>query len=472
MGIDEVAALPPRWSARPLALLVAGALFMEILDGTIIAPAAPSIARSFSVPASSIASVISTYMLTVAVFIPASGWLTDRFGARAIFCSALTIFGLSSALCAASTGLLVLVLMRVLQGVGGAMMVPVGRLVVLRGTAKQDLIKAIAYLVWPALVAPVLAPSLGGALTTYFSWRSIFLVNLPLVAVALVAARRLVPRTRSSEVTSLDWMGLILCAAALGLVVEASTILSESAISLGPLVAVAGLAVVLSIVAVTYLRRASQPLLDLSPFAVKTFRLSHLSGSLFRMTVNAIPFMLALMLEEGFGWTPVKSGTTIIFLFIGNLAIKPFTTPMLRRWPFRTVVIVSCGAEAATFVACAFLKPSTPLAVIAAVILLSGVFRSVGFTAYNTIAFADVGQQDMRDANTVSSTLQQLAAGLGVAAGALAIRVGMATAKAPALHPLVAYRIAFLIVAALVAAPIVEALGLSADAGSAIRVKA
>src|SRR4051794_1742776 len=256
--------------SRGLALLVAGAYFMEILDATVIAPAAPHIAADLGVPAVGVNVAITAYVLTLAVLIPISGWLTDRYGARRIFVAAVAIFTLASAGCAAATGLPMLVGTRVLQGVGGAMMVPVGRLVVVRTTAKTDLVRAIAYLTWPALAAPLLAPALGGALSEYASWRWIFLINLPLGLAGLILARRLVPDVRADDPGRLDWRGFLLLAAGLGALVAGL----EAVSSPDPPVAVTALAVaVLALTAaVVHLLRARRPLLDLRIVRVRTYR--------------------------------------------------------------------------------------------------------------------------------------------------------------------------------------------------------
>lgn len=450
-------------------MLVAGALFMEVLDGTIVAPAAPVMAGALHVPAPAVAEVISVYLLTVAALIPVSGWVTDRFGARRVFSAALAGFALASALCGASTSLGVLAAARVLQGAAGSMMVPVGRLVVLRGTEKHDIIRAIAYLTWPALLAPVGAPVLGGALTTYLSWRWIFFVNVPLGLAALPVARRIVPRDRTGGAGRLDWAGLVLVGGCLSALMEAASGLSTGSPG-GPwlvLLALAGAG--LGLAALAHLRRSPEPLVHLGAFATRTFRASHAGGSLFRLTVSSVPFLLPLMFEQSFGWSPVRAGSMVVFLFLGNVGIKPLTTPLLHHVTFRSVLAVSCAAEAITLVLLGMVTPTTPFTVLAALLVLSGVFRSVGFTAYNTLAFADIDQEQMRDANTLSSTLQQLAAGLGVAAGAVALKLGEAVSAGHGPHGLTAYRTAFLAMAALLVPPVAEAVRLPGHAGAALR---
>jgi EmrB/QacA subfamily drug resistance transporter len=391
-----------------LALLVAGAFFMENLDGTVIATAAPRMAHSFDVPAVDLNVAITAYLLTLGVFIPVSGWVADRVGARTVFVVALAVFTIASGLCAISRDLDELTAVRILQGIGGAMMVPVGRMVVLRSTAKSDLISAIAYLAWPALAAPIIAPALGGLLTTYASWRWIFVLNLPLGVAELVIAQRLVPNLRRVGRVGLDWRGFLLTSAGLTSSVYGLEVVTEGDVDW----AVVGFAVatgmVLMLWAVRHLRRTRHPLLDLEVFRIPTFRVTNLGGSLFRLAIGATPFLLPLMFQDAFGWTPIKSGLLVIAAFIGNMGIKPFTTPILRRFGFRTVLIGAGVAAGATIGLCAALTARTPLAVIAVVLVAGGVFRSIGFTAYNTIVFADVTSAKMSDANTLTSTIQQL----------------------------------------------------------------
>src|SRR4051812_20381625 len=271
-----------RMTSRGLALLVAGAYFMEILDATVIAPAAPHIAADLGVPAVGVNVAITAYVLTLAVLIPISGWLTERFGARRVFVGAIVVFTLASAGCAAAASLPMLVGTRLLQGVGGALMVPVGRLVVIRTTAKTDLVTAIAYLTWPALVAPLLAPALGGVLSTYASWRLIFLINLPLGLAALILARRLVPDVRSEDAGPLDWRGFLLAAAGLATLVFGM----EGVAVPHPRWPVAIGALLFAGVALTgtvgYLRRAARPLVQLRDLHIRTYRATALGGSIFR----------------------------------------------------------------------------------------------------------------------------------------------------------------------------------------------
>jgi EmrB/QacA subfamily drug resistance transporter len=417
-------------------------------------------ARSLGVTATEIGVSITAYLLTAAVLIPVSGWLADRWGTRTVFVAAVALFTVASALCAASTSLPELVGWRLVQGAGGAMMVPVGRLVVLRGIAKNEVIRAIAFLTWPGLAAPVMAPLLGGLFAEYLSWNWIFLVNVPIGVLLLVFALRWVPQRHGPERTPMDWAGFAYLAVSLaGLVLATSELSSPSA---DPVVIAAGLAagLVLGVVAIRHLLRSAHPLVDLDVFRIRTFRLPHASGSVYRATVFAVPFVLPLLLQVGFGRSAVYAGALVMFVFAGNLAIKPATTAILRHFSFRSVIVVAALTVAATMALGAALTPDTPLVLTGAVLLVSGAARSVGFTAYGTLAFADVDPPLMSTASTVSAAMQQLAGGFGVALGALLIELssGAGSGAAP-------YRVAFVLLALITAAVAVPAARLPRDAG-------
>ena len=322
---------PSQSFPRGMALLVAGAFFMEILDATIIAPAIPKIAASFNVAAVNVNVAISTYLVTVAVLIPATGWMADRFGVRRVFVTAIAVFTLASIGCAASVSLPMLVGMRVLQGVGGAMMVPVGRLAVLRYSDKSDLVRAIALLTWPALAAPVIAPALGGAIATFASWRWIFLINIPIGVVGFLLALKLVHGEPTPSVRSLDWRGMVL----IGLGIAAALIALEQIHVSGTdwlLVGILGaVAVLLLGSAVRHLLRADAPLVQLKVLREQTLRITVTAGSLYRMVITAVPFLLPLQFQFVFGWTPLGAGLMVAALFVGNLTIKPATTPLMRQ---------------------------------------------------------------------------------------------------------------------------------------------
>jgi EmrB/QacA subfamily drug resistance transporter len=467
-GHDDRARLDRRHLA--LTLLVAGTFFMENLDGTILATAAPTIGRAYGVDSAAVGVAITAYLVTLAVLIPISGWLTERLGARMVFAGAIAIFTIASALCAASGDLAQLTAMRILQGAGGAMMVPVGRLAVLRVTEKRDLVRAIAWLTWPALAAPIFAPLVGGLLVTYASWQWIFLLNIPLGIVAFAAALRLTPVEAERSRKPLDWLGFVLTFTGVGGIVVFGALLADPS---APAVAtiVAGVAGgMLTAAAIWHLGRTEHPLLDLRAFRIETFRVTHAGGSLFRLTISAVPFLLPLFFQDALGWSPVQAGAVVLALFVGNLVIKPATTPMLTRWGFRTVLIWSTAGAVITMLLSAFIAELTPLALVVALLVVSGMTRSIGFTAYNTIAFADVPSDEMTGANTLASTVQQIAAGLGVAVGAVALRFGAPVAAAVGIDDAAgAYRVAFVLIALVAVGSVVEAVRLSRTAGENIR---
>ncbi|HEX3791877.1 MAG TPA: MFS transporter [Pseudonocardiaceae bacterium] len=450
-------------AGRGLALLVAGTFFMENLDGTIIATAAPRMARSFGVAPVDISATMTAYLVTLAVGIPASGWLAGRLGTRTVFSTAIVIFTVASGLCAISTSLSMLVAMRVLQGLGGAMMVPVGRLAVLRTTNKIDLVRAIAYLTWPGLIAPVLAPAFGGLVSAYASWRWIFVVNLPLGVIAGVLALRIVPTDRAPLRTTLDWLGFLLTGLGTAALVVGMEDIGQIPVRWIEVGIALGVGVVAGFLAVAQLLRAPHPLMDLRALRVRTYRLSTAGGSVFRAMITAVPVLLPLLFQDSFGWGPLRSGLVVIAVFVGNIGIKPFTTPIMRRFGFRKVLLGSLAGAIVSLAGCALLDVSTPLWLILVVLCVGGVFRSTGFTAYNTIQFADIDRAEMAGANTLAATTQQLAAGLGVAGGALALRVGGQLAAGVG-----AYRVAFGVLAACLLICVVEVLRLAPDAGDAV----
>lgn len=447
---------------RGLALLVAAAYFMEILDGTVIAPAAPSVAADFGVAAVDVNVAVTAYALTLGVLIPVSGWLARRYGVRRVFLAALVVFTLASAGCAAAPNLEVLTGTRVLQGVGGALMVPVGRLAILRTTPKADLVRAIAYLTWPALLAPVVAPVVGGALAEYASWRWIFLINLPLGVIALIVALRIVPVLDENPPGRLDVPGFALTATGVAALIVAAEGLRSgfgAGVAVALVVAVSGL-----VAAVRHLLRTPDPLLDLRTLAVRTFRTTALSGSMYRAVITAIPFLLPLFFQVGFGWSATSAGLAMAALFLGNVGIKPATTPLMRRFGIRTVMLGSIAVGAGCLVGMALLPVGAPLPGVLAVLFVSGVARSTGFTAYNSLAFADVEESAMNHASTLQSTLQELGVGLGVAAGALLVRFGE-TLVAGSAGP---FRVAFAGLAILMVVPAVEGVLLPRTAGDAV----
>ena len=450
---------------RGTALLVAGCFFMEMLDGTIVSTAAPQIAADLHTAPASVGLVVTAYLVTLAVLVPLSGWLTARFGPRRVLLAAITVFTLASLACALAPGLGVLVVTRVLQGAGGAMMVPVGRLVVVAGIAKRDLPRAVAYIVWPGLGAPVVAPLLGGVITTYASWHWIFLLNVPLGVLALLVARRLIAPGTPGGAAPLDVPGMLLTCVGLAALTWTAHLVSADRSGPAETAVTGAVAVVALAAAVRHLLRTAHPLVNLRTLDVPSFRAAALDGSLYMAVVSALPFLLPLLFQEIFGWSAVKSGAVVLFVFAGNIGIKPATTYLINRFGFRPLLVVSTLGLAVTTAGCALFTASTPVAVIAIVVAAGGVARSVGLSGYATIAFSETGEERLRDANALFATSHQLAAGLGIAIATVALRGGEAlTGGARS-----AYAVAFVVLGALCLLPTVGALRLHPGAGDAVR---
>ncbi|HBQ0769253.1 MFS transporter [Klebsiella pneumoniae] len=455
------------------ALLVAGAFFMEFLDGTVIATALPDMARDFGVTAVELNIGISAYLITLAVLIPASGWIADRFGARAIFTLALAIFSLASVFCGLSTEVHIFVAMRILQGVGGALMVPVGRLAVLRTTPKHQLIKAIATLTWPALVAPIIGPPLGGFITRYASWHWIFFINVPLGLAAIILSLRIIPDIRETERRSFDLSGFITTSVAMVSLVTAMERLGDRQPQIWPTLALAALGFGCLLYSIRHFRRAAAPMVRLDALQVPTFRVTMYGGSLFRASISAVPFLLPLLFQVGFGMDPFHSGLLVLAVFVGNLTIKPATTPLIRWLGFRRLLLINGALNVCSLLACALLTPQTPVWAIMLILYLGGVFRSIQFTGVSTLAFADVPAAQMSDANTLFSTASQLAVGLGITLGAIGIRLGEQVGDW--LHltelPGISFRLSFVFIALICLVGMIDSLHLAKTAGSSVSEK-
>ncbi|MEG0800667.1 MAG: MFS transporter [Citrobacter sp.] len=457
----------------PAALLVAGAFFMEFIDGTVIATALPDMAKSFGVPAVDLNIGISAYLITLAVLIPASGWIADRFGARKVFSLALVIFTLASILCGLATSLEGFVAMRILQGVGGALMVPVGRLAVLRTTPKHQLITAIATLTWPALVAPIIGPPLGGFITSYANWRWIFFINVPLGLLAITLALRFIPDIHDDERRPFDTPGFIATSVAMVSLVYAMELLGSQQPQGWLTAGLLTLGIITFLFALRHFRHAAWPMIRLDALRVPTFRVTMFGGSLFRASISAVPFLLPLMFQVGFGMNAFHAGSLVLAVFVGNLTIKPATTPLIRWLGFKKLLLINGALNVLALLACALITPQTPVWVILLVLYLGGVFRSIQFTGVSTLAFADVPAPQMSYANTLFSTATQLAVGLGISLAAIGIRIGDKVSEWLALGniPGISFRLAFVAIAIICLTGMVDTLRLTRDAGSAVSNK-
>lgn len=460
-------------TAQWIAMLVAAAFFMENLDATVITTALPQMGVTFHTDPVNINIGMSAYMLTLGVFIPASGWLTDRFGSRLMFSLAVLLFTIASCLCGLSTNLTMFVAARILQGIGGAMMVPVGRLVVLRQTPKEKLVQAIALLTWPGLVAPVLGPPIGGLIAQYFHWSLIFYLNIPIGLAILILSLKIFPDEQLKTVRSFDVVGFLLTGLGLATMLfaaeEISNIDGVSWLVIGCF-SVGSIALVLSVL---HLKHSETPLVSLDALAHKTFAVSIYGGTAFRMTANAVVFILPLMAQLALGFTPTQAGLLLMPIFIGNLAIKPFTTPLMRILGFRRTLIWNCILNALFLGLYGTFSNQMPLWLMVGILALSGVFRSIQFTALNAIAFADIEADRMNGANTLFSTIFQLGIGLGIALGAICLRLGSAVTNLSLNASVLPFQIALFIVAGVSITPLWGLLRLHRDAGDLVagRVK-
>ncbi len=454
-GMATGDAAPSPGSTRLTALIVACALFMQNLDGTVIATALPAMARSFGADPVHMNVALTSYLLSLAVFIPMSGWMADRFGARTVFRGAIAVFTIGSILCGRAETLPFLIAARVLQGAGGAMMVPVGRLVLLRTAAKSELVAAMAWLSAPALLGPVLGPPIGGMLVTYASWRWVFDINVPIGVLGIVLVTRYVPDTREPGATRLDMIGLVLSGVAM-----ASLMFGLEAVGRGVVSSwLAGGAIALGVAAALlyslHARRSAAPLLDFTLMRIPTFMVSVVGGSLFRIGVGATPFLLPLMLQLGFGDTALQSGLVTFASSAGAIVMKPAATTALRLFGFRDTLLWNGIFSGISLLICAAFRPAWPIVAIYAVLLTGGLFRSLQFTAYNTIAYADIPPGRMSAATSLYATLQQVSLTLGVTAGAAELEVAMLT-HGNARPALVDFSAAFIVIAlvSLLGAPI------------------
>ena len=451
-----------------IALLVAVTFFMENLVTTVIATALPDIAKTFGVGAVDVNIGMSAYMLAVAVFIPISGWLADRFGSRLVFGWAIVLFSLSSLLCGLSDSLQTFVAARVLQGISGAMMVPVGRLAVLRATEKKDLVRAISFITWPGLVAPILGPPVGGFIVTHASWPWIFYLNLPLGLLALIATLVLIPKRDEVTSRTFDFSGFLLVGVASAALLYGVELLGQSRGSLlqGLLLSAAG--VMLGAFAWRHMRRHAQPLLALEVVSVRTFSVCLCGGSIFRVAISTLPFLLPLMFQLAFGLSAFDAGLLVLAVFAGNLAMKPFTTAVMQRWGFRPVLMINGILGVLAIAACALLDQRMSWALILFILFVGGLSRSMQFTLFNTLGFADIPKAQMSDASTLFSMFFQLSMAMGVAIGALLLRFAMNLHGNTGQAATADFQLTFLWVAVIAGVALLDNLRLPAQAGESV----
>jgi EmrB/QacA subfamily drug resistance transporter len=455
---------------RLLPLIIATALFIENMDSTAITTSLPVIAAEFAVEPVALKLALTTYMLALAVFIPVSGWVADRFGARPVFMTAIGVFLAGSIACAASQSLGGLVAARFLQGCGGAMMVPVGRLVLLRSVSKAELVHALSWLSIPALLGPMLGPPLGGLITTYGHWRWIFLVNIPMGLLGIWLAWRYIPLLKQ-PVKPLDWRGFALSASGLALALFGFSVLGRHLLS--PSLALSGLVLGLALIAgyVWHARRHPHPLIDLRLLQLPSFRIGVVGGSLFRIGIGALPFLLPLMLQTSFGLSPFESGLITFTSAAGSMFMKTIAGRILNRFGFRPVLVAN--AWIASLMLCAFglFRADTPYPLMVGVLLVSGCFRSLQFTSLNAIAYAEVGQDRMSQASSFAAMAQQVSLALGVTLGGYALTVSSLATGEPT-SAAINFTFAFLSIGVISASSALMMARLPRDAGGEMASRA
>ncbi len=405
---------------RLLPWLVAMAFFMESLDTTILNTAVPAIAQALKVVPLSMKSVLASYTLSLAVFIPISGWVADRFGTRRVFASAIGLFTLGSFLCGISSNIHVLVVCRILQGCGGAMMVPVGRLTLARTFAKSELIRTMTFVAIPGLVGPMLGPFIGGLIVGYFHWRVIFFVNIPIGLLGLYLVYRYLPDYREERTSPLDIIGLILFGSGVALLSYVLEVFGEHTLSGGEILGLLAISLTLLAGYGIHAARAAFPLLRLMLLRIRTFRAAVVGGFVTRIGIGGIPFLFPLLYQVGLGFSPIQSGLLMMPQALAAMSLKPTMPRILARFGYRCVLISNTVILGLLIMLFATIRTGTPVWLIVLQVFCFGFFASLQYTSMNTLVYADITEEQTSSASTIASTMQQMSISFGVASASLA----------------------------------------------------
>jgi EmrB/QacA subfamily drug resistance transporter len=455
---------------RLVPFIIGAALFMQTLDATVIANALPTMANSLHVDAVALSLAITSYIISTAVFLPISGWLADRFGARSVFALAIVGFALSSLICGVAHTLPELILGRVIQGAAGAMMTPVGRLVLLRTVPKHELVQAMAALTMPALLGPVIGPPLGGFIVTYSSWRWIFFINLPMGVLGVVLTRLFVPNIREEGTARLDWTGFVLTGLGLAGLVYGLDNLGKGVIPLPVVLAMLGIGAACLALYALHAQRVPNAILDLSLLRQPTFLAATVGGVFSRLAIGANPFLLALLFQLGFGMSAFAAGLLTFASAAGALVMKTAAPPIIARLGYRRILIGNTVLTAAIFMGYALFRADSSPVLITLALLIGGFFRSLQFTCLGTLAFADVPQPLMSRASSLSSIGQQLSRSFGVALAALLVQ-GMQSWRGDVHLTAADITPSFLVIGAMTLIALLFFVPLPADAGDSISGK-
>ena len=412
--------VPSEASKRLLPWLVAFAFFMESLDTTILNTAVPAISAALHVTPLSMKAVLASYTLSLAVFIPISGWVADRFGTRRVFAAAIGLFTLGSFLCGISSNIDALVACRILQGMGGSMMVPVGRMTLVRTFAKSNLLRAMSFVSIPALVAPMLGPIAGGLIVAYLHWRFIFFVNIPIGLAGLVLVYLYLPDYREEETHPLDVVGLILFGSGIALLSYVLEVFGDHTLGVRE---ITGLLVVSLTLLAGYWVHAKTlqfPLLQLRLFRIRTFRAAVGGGLFTRLGIGGVPFLLPLLYQVGLGFTPIQSGLLLMPQALAAISVNWVILRLLARFGYRRVLVTNTIIIGMLLLLFATIGVHTPIWVIVALAFLYGAYSSLQYTSMNTLVYADTTEEETSAANSIFSTVQQMAISFGVATAGLA----------------------------------------------------
>ncbi|MFZ0608562.1 MAG: MFS transporter [Xanthobacteraceae bacterium] len=455
---------PPPYD-RIVPLIVATALFMDNMDSTVISTSLPAIARALGTNPLALKLAVTSYLLSLAIFIPASGWTADRFGARNVFRTAIGVFMLGSICCAASHTLPQFVAARIVQGVGGAMMTPVGRLIMVRSIHKRHLLNAMSLVTMPALIGPICGPPLGGFITTYASWHWIFLINVPIGLLGIVLATRYIANVHVERHDPFDFVGFVLSGLGIAGLAFGLSAMGLEFLPTWVVVALIGVGVLSSVGYVIHAKRTPAPILDLTLLNLPTFRASIYGGFLFRLGIGALPFLLPLLLQVGFHLTPFQSGLITFTTALGSMFMKAAVTSVLGRFGYRTVLLYNALISSVFLAACATFVQGMPYAAMIVILLSGGFFRSLQFTSINTIAYAEIDPPRMSRATAMVAAAQQLSLSTGVAVGALVVEITLRLKHSPAMG-INDFPPAFLFVALLAASAALIFARLPANAGA------
>lgn len=463
---NEAALQRPAPNFRIVAMIIASAMFMEQLDATVLATALPTMARDFSVSAPAMSIALTSYLLSLAIFIPASGRVADRFGSRTVFRTVIGVFILGSVLCAWAQNLTFLVFARLIQGLGGAMMMPVGRLVLMRSVERKNLVSAMSWLLVPALIGPILGPPVGGIIVTYLDWRWIFYINVPIGLLGFVLVSLYIEEFKGESDGPFDMAGLVLSGISLGSLLFGFEMSSRS----GEAALAASLISVGLIFGIAYLRHARRhpsPILDFSLMRIPSFNASVVAGSLTRITQGAQPFLLPLMLQLGFNLSAASAGGIVVATALGSMTMKAMAPKILRQFGFRNSLIINGLISTFGYALCAAFRPDWPMPLIFIILFFCGFFMSFQFTAYNTVAYDEIGRERMSSATSFYTTFQQLMLSLGICVGALALH-GSMLASDHEMPELGDFSVAFLVVTAISITATIWNMRFSSSAGADI----